>query len=325
MPPSAGSAKPPPGVAKRGVPTYRSWQPGFMPLRPLSLGDFLSLPMKAIATNRQVILGGPLLCVILTTLASSVAAVLITLEHQDYFAFYPYLDWGPMSAISIASIVVTVVFGLATDLIARAIVVPGVSRGILGERISLKQAWSLARPRLPQLALLYLLAGFVGAALLLAFAGIALSGGPAIGALLYLALIPGSLYAGVLVGIAVSALVLERLSATRAIGRAFSLLKGSSWRLIGNLFVIGFVLYFVVLALVFSAEIVLVAAFSTSSSMTMLVMFSAIFSALVSVIVAMVSFSFLGTLLTLMYVDLRIRTEGFDVDLAQAAESAAGR
>ena len=46
------------------APTYRSWQPGIIPLRPMNFGEFLSVPFKAMRYNRAVVIGGPLLCVV---------------------------------------------------------------------------------------------------------------------------------------------------------------------------------------------------------------------------------------------------------------------
>ena len=91
-PPSGAGAVP--GPSPQGVPTFRSWQPGFMPLRPLSLGDFLNLPMKALNANRAVILGGPLLCVIVTMLAWGVALALLVVDERDWF-LYPGIGLSP--------------------------------------------------------------------------------------------------------------------------------------------------------------------------------------------------------------------------------------
>ncbi|MBN2176660.1 MAG: hypothetical protein JW722_03280 [Demequinaceae bacterium] len=306
------------------MPTYRSWQPGFMPLRPLTLNDFLSLPMKAITFNRQVILGGPLLCVIASMLAASVATVLFIMEQPDFFRFYPNADLGPMSAETILAIVVAVLVFIVTDAAARVLVVPGVSRAILGERITLGKAWSITRPRIAQILLLYLLITLMAVAVVLGIAGLAAVGAGAFSVILILAAIPGVLYLSVFMGVAVSAIILERIPATASLSRARSLMKGSAWRLIGNFIVISIILSIISNAITGVAQAGLVAVAETSSLATLAIV-TIIFLIVSTVVTTIVQYSFLGSLLTLMYVDLRIRNEGFDVDLARAAEAAAGR
>lgn len=317
---------PPPGTAHGNVPTYRSWQPGFMPLRPLRLGDFLSLPMKAITANRQVILGGPLLCVIVTMLAVSVAVTLFVVEQQDFFLDYANYGTGtlaPMGVETILAIVIAVILMIATDAAARTLVVPGVSRAILGERISLSKAWAIARPRIPHVLLLYLLITLGAVGYLLALVGLSFAA-PFLAVLLALATIPGALYLSVLVGVAVSSLVLERISATAALSRAFSLLKGSAWRLIGNFFVVSLVLYLVNSAVSGITQVAIIGVGATSPSLATLIIVLIIFTIITTVVSSMIGYSFVGSVQTLMYVDLRIRNEGFDVDLARAAETSAG-
>ena len=129
-------------------------------------------------------------------------------------------------------------FTLFTDAAARALVVPGVSRGILGERITLGKAWSITYPRIPQMLLFYLLVALIGIGIGLAFWALSATGAEVLVVLLVLACVPGILLAVVFVGVAVSAIVLERISAAASFRRASALMRGSAWRLIGNFFVI---------------------------------------------------------------------------------------
>ncbi len=320
-PSAAGSA---PGAVPQGVPTFRSWQPGFMPLRPLSLGDFLNLPMKALNANRAVILGGPLLCTIVTMLTWGVALALLVVDERDWF-LYPSLGYSPLRGETILALVVAFLITLFTDAAARALVVPGVSRGILGERITLGKAWSITYPRIPQMLLFYLLIALIGIGVGLAFWALSATGAVALVGLLVFACIPGVLLAIVFVGVAVSAIVLERISATASFGRAFTLMKGSSWRLIGNFFVIYLVVWMIAGAINGVPQAILTTVAGSSPSLGPLVGVTIAFVVISTVVQSVVQYSFLGSLFTLMYVDLRIRTEGFDIDLARAAEAAARR
>jgi hypothetical protein len=122
-----------------------------------------------------------------------------------------------------------------------------------------------------------------------------------------------------------SAIVLERISAPKALSRAIALMKGSSWRLIGSFFVISIIMYMINNAISALMNVVLLGAGSTISSLATLIVVLIFFLIVTTVVSSMIGYSFLGSVFTLMYVDLRIRNEGFDIDLARAAEAAAGR
>jgi hypothetical protein len=331
--PTAGPAAPrvpgygPPSGQPTGIPTYRSWQPGFMPLRPLQLGDFISLPMKAIQLNRPAIIGGPLLCMLITLAPIGVAVWLFANDWYRVFVYGhdPYMPSGQtLLAIAIASIV----FILA-DAAARVFVIPGVSRGILGQRLTLSQAWAIARPRIPQVLLLYLLVGLIAAGgilgIIIIAGGLGASGAEALAILIMIGLIPFVIMGTVVVYVAVAIVVLERSKASAALGRAYSLVKGNAWRLTGSILVIQLVVGIISQVVSALAETVISSAMGSSPSISefaVVLMISFWITTLVSVIL---SYAFVGTVTTLMYVDLRIRNEGFDVDLARAAEAAARR
>lgn len=314
-----------PGAPFPGVPTFRSWQPGFMPLRPLQLGDFLSLPMKAISANRAVILGGPLLCVVVAMLSVAVAVTLWVIDQQDFFLYPNNSEWAPWSGRTVLACIVAVLLLIFTDAAARVLVVPGVSRGILGERITLGKAWSITRPRIPQILFFYFLVSILAVGFVLALQGLVAIGAVALVVPIAIVAIPGGLLAIVMVGVAVSAIILERISAVASFRRAFSLVRGSAWRLIGNFFVIYLVLSMVSGAITGVAEAVVFGVALSSPSLGTLIIVTIVFTVVTTVVSTVVGYSFLGSLYTLMYVDLRIRSEGFDVDLARAAEAAARR
>jgi hypothetical protein len=281
--------------------------------------------MKAITANRAVILGGPLLCVVVSMLAVAAAVTLWVIDQQNYFLYASHNEWAPWSGETILASVVAGLLLLVTDAAARVLVVPGVSRGILGERITLGKAWTITRPRIPQILLFYLLVSLFAVGIVFALAGLTAIGAEAIVVPLVLAAIPGTLLAVVLVGVAVSAIILERITAMASIKRAFVLVKGSAWRLIGNFFVIYLVLYMISGAITGVAEAVVFTVAFSSPSLGTLIVVLIVFTVIVTVVSTVIQYSFLGSLFTLMYVDLRIRTEGFDVDLARAAEAAVRR
>jgi hypothetical protein len=322
------------------IPTYRSWQPGFLPLRPMGLGDFLSLPMKGMTFNRSAVIGGPLLCVLVSLVFSAVAlALFLTQEWEplrqffeiDYtYAAQSTINWNPLGWGAIAAILVTVVVAFVVDAFARTMIIPGIAQGVLGQRTTLKKAWASSVPRLPQVLLLYLLTLVASIVLLVVFAlvvglfALGGSGTAILGILLgYLLIGAGAMCMALLTGIALSVVVLERVTAVVAIRRTFTLLKKNFWRIFGSFLLVGVILYFVSGAITGVAEVILIVLLAASPSVGTVIIVSSIVLVVVFVVSSIFQYSFVGSLLTLMYIDLRIRAEGFDVDLARAAEAAA--
>ena len=317
--------------APSAIPTYRSWQPGFMPLRPLQLGDFMSLPMKAMTYNRAVVVGGPLLCIVAALLATAVASALVVVDEWDYF--HGGLNLEPLRGATILSLIVALILFLATDAAARALVVPGVSRGVLGQRITFAQTWKILRGRIGQVLLLYLLISLASVAGILLFAlvagGVGSTGNP--GAMIivilfgYLVLIAAALCGSFVVGIALPVLMLERVNAIAAMRRAITLVRGNFWRQFGSFLLISLILGVVSNAVSGIVQVVFLVVAAASPSVTVVLIVIVAVVVMYFVVTSVFTYSYLGSLFTLMYIDLRIRTEGFDIDLARAAEAAARR
>ncbi len=332
MPPGTQGPAPS-GAQQAGIPTFRSWQPGFMPLRPLQLGDFISLPMKAIQANRAVIVGGPLLCMLVTLLTLSVAVWLVVVDLYNVLFGYTSFSFSMLTGDTILAIVIALVVLILADAAARIFIIPGVSRAILGERITLARAWEITRPRVLHVLLLYffvILIAFGGMVVLsLVIAALVGAGGSAgagfLVVLIVLAMIPFTFMATVIIDVAVTAVVLEKASAGAALGRAFSLIRGNAWRLTGCMLVIQLIVSVISQVASTVPSIALTAATGTSPSPGVVAVVSIVASWITLLVYSLINYSFLGTVTTLMYVDLRIRNEGFDVDLARAAEAAARR
>ncbi|WP_062386528.1 hypothetical protein [Demequina iriomotensis] len=323
--PAPAPASPPP--ASR-IPTSASWQPGFMPLRPLGFGDLLGLPFRAMRFNRGVVVGGPLL---LTLAATALLVVGFWLLFSDAsLLFYDATEDLRVDATTIGVLIAAVVAALLADILSSAIVAPGVSRGILGERIRLGDAWGAVRPRIGALLLLYLLAGLAwagafGVAVL--FAVFAMSGdsvgGVILGVVVVLAVGLAASFLVVLVGgLARPIVVLERRGAVAAIRRARQLLKGRFWWSFLVVFVAAVLIGVVssVVSQLGSFASLGVTAIAPDNAVAVGIAFAAVLA--ISTLVSYVlTYSYMGALFALMLVDLRIRHEGFDLTLAEAAEA----
>ena len=330
----------PPPVAS--TPTHRSWQPGIMPLRPMTFGDFLAYPFKAIRYNKAVIVGGPLVCYLIVTLAMGVALWMLISDLGSGFFSYDYsYDYteepaaipGPRGETLVA-LAVTGILLLLSDVFSRAIITPGIARAVLGERISLGTAWALLRKRVWHLLGLYGLAtlAVLGAFALFVvgyvFALMEDSGGAAVVLLLFgfpLMLAVALLY-NIFIGVAVPVIVLERVRVGAAFGRTFRLIKGRFWWTLLITFVASLFAGIASSILLNVVQVVGMIAIVALPDAEMLATGVFAIAMTLSYIVSLVlQTSYIGSTFNFVYIDLRIRHEGFDIDLAEAAEARARR
>lgn len=332
--PDAPLAAPAPPTTPVGAPhtaplTYRSWQPGIVPLRPLSFGDFLTVPFRAFRFNRAVTVGGPtvmtLASVVLTVLAGW---LLITDPLLGIADFDP--DFTGIQGTTVAALVVALLAWIAADLLASAVVLVGASRAVLGEHVSLTAAWRHVVPRIPQLLVLYVLTGAAtvvaslpGIGLVVAFV---LTGqmGLYVGGLAMLLVVGGAggMVITVYLPAARGAVVMERMRAWPAIRRAVRLMKGRFWWTVLILLVTGTVVSVVAQVVQYATEFVafIVIALAPDNFVLFAIVF-AVGAALAMIFSYIVTYAFMGSVYALIYLDARMRREGFDVDLARAAEA----
>lgn len=331
---TAAAPTPPPVPAGYGAPTYRSWQPGILALKPLGFGDFLAVPFKALRFNRAVMLGAPLLFTLVSTILTLTTLWVVFNDPQlGLLSAVPTLSG--LSGETIALIVIAIATALLADVLSSSIIAPGVARAVLGERITIAVAWKQVRHRLGSLLLLYLVSfATMCVVLLIAFAPLLLilvgnDGATAGGILLTIALvlvsIPVFLAITVVQGITRALIVLEDVSMGTALSRAFSLIKGRFWWSLLIIFV-AFVLINIaasVFQYVGQFGAVAVSFVAPESTAALAIAFFVVYG--IAYVVSMVMvYAYLGAVFALMYIDLRMRHEGFDVDLARAAEARAG-
>ncbi|MDN4482647.1 hypothetical protein [Demequina lignilytica] len=328
--PPAPGIVPPPHAAPAPAPTYRSWQPGIMPLRPLSFGDFLSVPFKAMRFNRGVVLGGPLLLTLVATLATA-AFMWLLFTDPSLAILDPTSDLGGIEPSTVLVGGIAVIAMLLADLLSSAVVAPAVARAVLGERIRLSQAFAAVRERLGSLLLLYLMTAGAGALVLgIALVPMLMAGasddslglGVGLTLLLWVAVIPVAFLIGLFSGLARPVIVLEKRGPIDAVRRVLRLIKGRFWWTVLILFVSSLIVSMVAGVFQQIGSIgALVVGIAAPDNLT-LIAIGAVLAVSVGMVVSYVlTYSYLGSLLTLLHIDLRIRHEGFDLTLAEAAEA----
>lgn len=326
---------PPPGTS---TPTHRSWQPGIIPLRPMTFGDFLAYPFKAIRYNKAVVIGGPLICYLIVALAMGIALWLLFVDiGTDFFSYEYTATSTPISGPrgeTILALVVTGILLLLSEVVSRAIIAPGIARAVLGERISLGTAWSMLRKRMGPLLGLYglsALAMIVPTVIFIALYALALTDDSGAGALLLLfvgfpVMFIVALAYNIFIGVAVPVIVLERGTVTGAFGRTFRLIKGRFWWTVLITFVVSLLVGIASSILLNAVQVIgMIAVVAVPDSTVLGIAILAISMTLSYLVSLVVQTSFIGSTFNFIYIDLRIRHEGFDADLAEAAEARARR
>jgi hypothetical protein len=200
--------------------------------------------------------------------------------------------------------------GVVATFVLTAALVVVVSEAVLGRRISIEGAWLRVRPRLLPIigaSLLVTIIWFVATPFFLA---------------------PG-VYFYVLLSLAVPAVVLEGQPVRASLRRSSSLIRGAWWRTFGIL-LLGLLVQVVisgVITLVLGIIGGLVAGSSATSAGGLLTVSGVLglsvgallVRAVISIVAASVTRPIYAGVVALVYVDRRIRAEGLDVTLAEAA------
>lgn len=274
-------------------------------LRPLAMGEILD---HAFGLFRQLFV--PL--VVVQVITSSLPLLL---------NLYSAASGSTSTLGSLATYLVAFVLGS----LASAATAYIISENYLGRPLGAGDALRRALPRIGDVMLLSLGVGFVvvmaalpsllviGAGSAFAVLGGASGGGASTGGGVLLVLvgllllaIPFAVFSGL--SIATPALVLEDIRAGRAMSRSWQLTKGFRLRIVGLLFVVMVIVLIPMFALGIIGGMV-----GSGESRSTTVIFTAIIG-----VVSLIITPLLYCVLTLLYYDLRVRKEGYDLEVLAA-------
>ena len=317
-------------------------KPGLIPLRPLTLGAILTASFMVLRRNPRPIFGLSLAIMGIVTVASLVLVGLVTFLGVERSFSASEEDAAVIDAGVAVSIILAALFAVALSLIGgsilQGIVSLEVARGALGERLTLRGLWRAARGRLWALigwSALVAIATFVGIAIISVVAALLFATGDTagivFGVLTVLAGIFGGLvimaWLGTFLALVPSALMIERLSLRRAIARSWSLVSGNFWRTFGILALI--IVIVQVVSSVVAAPASFIGGIGTSllnptgneeAAFATFVGFY-ILTVIISVAIGAVTIIIQSAAPALLYIDLRMRKEGFDLDLSRFVEA----
>ncbi len=351
IPPVVPLAAPPAGSIPGGFPTAPTappgWtpppKPGLIPLRPLDLGVILGAAFRLLRRNPRPTFGVALLIqsvLLVVSLGLFSLAAIFTFSRLD---FSSSADQSTISAgnagILILATLVAVALSFVSSALLQGIIVIEVSRASLGEKQRLPQLWRRARGRIGALigwtaivavAVTIALSLLVGIIVLLVTtlgtAGIVV--GVLVGLVGGLGFVALALWLSTKLAFVASALMLERLTIRQAITRSWTLTRGYFWRTLGILLLVAAMLQ--VAQSVISAPLNFLAQFAvplidpnkqTGPTTIVLIAAFGVLALIISLVFSSITSVVQTATTALLYLDVRIRKEGLDLDLARFVEA----
>ncbi|WP_295696202.1 hypothetical protein [Lapillicoccus sp.] len=304
-----------------------SHKPGIIPLRPMALGDLLDGAVKHSRRNPGPVLG-------LTLLVLGVGVVPAVLLSGVALAgnWYAALDLGAVLSTSEFSLVLLGLGILFATLVVTGMLAQPVAEATLGHRLDLGQIWTAVRPRLLRLvglqAVVILLVAIPTALVVLALVLLRNGSGLLLFVLAAFGLVVLVVWNSLVIArtvLAGPALVLERKTIRASFRRAWALSRGSFWRVGGTTVLVTTLAGVVFLAIDLPLTLVLsllslpfnLSATTEQAATSLAINIATLVSSAVVVPV-------IGGAICLVYLDQRMRKEGFDLVLLRAASSRPG-
>lgn len=317
-------------------------KPGIIPLRPLSLGEIYDGAFQAVRRNPKGTIGTTAIFVGAMALLYAIVVIPVLVwaaSNARAAVDDPYNSPAPGAATGLLLAFGYLFLGIAVLVLSSmllAMLTTAVGQAVMGRASSPKQLFTAIRPVMWRLVALTLILGIAMTVVTMVpvlLGAVLFAAGQAAGAI-------GMIF-GVLAAIAIyfyllgrvclspSILVLEQAPIMTSISRSWNLTARHVWRIIGILFLTMIVLGFVSFAVVVVTQL-LTGAFGLAGSLTgdtttsaVGLILGSLINLVVGVLLDCVLAPFLVAVITLLYLDVRMRDEGLDVVLAQQAQGAA--
>ena len=322
-------------------------KPSIIPLRPLSIGEILGGAFESLRANPKAMFIPSLVVMGITGLlsAGSVALFMSRLGLTDLTSGKVEFSETDLDSIGSSLVglliqlgVTSVLSMLATSIIIGLIIVT-VSRTILGRQASLSDVWRRTRPRMWALIGQTLLIELILAVITAVFVAIAVGIGWALlGSIIangadensagtIILAILAVLAVIVVLGLATfalmcklclapAALVLENIGVLEGISRSWTLTRGYFWRIVG-IRLLSFIIVFVATQIVSQGMSIVTQGIVYAAPNTTIAVL--VVSTLLNSLIQAAILPFDSAVVALMYTDLRMRSEGLDVELRHAA------
>ena len=306
-------------------------QPGIVPLRPLSLGEILDGGVRAIRANPAVMFGlsaaAVTLAVLVSALLTSYLSGVLSGPVSDFTGSLSS-DLSPAETGQLSGNV-SYVFGSAftrpitalVTTILTGLLVVSVSRSVLGRTISVREV--LRSRRAWWVVGFSLLSGLVVVVAAVVLAGIVVALAAAhlddaalgFGIVAVLAFVVGAVWFSTRTLLVTPALMLEGKGFWATVRRAWRLTRGSFWRLFGIWLLVSVIMG--VLEQIIAAPFAIGASFASGGEITSVA--SLAITSVGEIIALTLATTYLSAVVALLYIDVRMRREGLDIELGRAA------
>lgn len=312
-------------------------RPGIIPLRPLSLGEIYDGAFAAIRKNPKVMLGVVALVIAVATIVPALVSYLLAPSANQW------LDDGVVSLFDDGSGQVSAELGLdglagqlsqtllvtigvyLGSIVTTGLLIVAISRSVIGKSFTVSELWTQVRSKLvglvaisllPSIGILLVAGVFIGVVALLAAAD-------SVGLVLLVTVVGLVVIVVVAVWLTTrfiltpAAYVLEGQGLGTSIARGWTLSRGSFWRLFG-IYLLSSIITSIVSSLVASPGAIIAGiVFPTGDTVPL---GAVAITVVAQIIASTISTTFLSSVVALLYIDVRMRREGLDVELAAAAD-----
>lgn len=324
-------------------------KPGLLPLRPIGFGSLLIAPFRVLRHNPAATFGSALIVQVIVAVATTAAIIPVTIslisriDGVSVNATQSEID--AVIAGSIAQVLLVLLIPLVLSVVASAflqgLLIAEVASGMLGDKLSMGALWRRAGRRLAPLigwvfvsafAVLIAFALIIGASIALGFA-LPVPLGPilavALGLAALFALVVLLAWVGTKLAVVPSVIMLERRGVLAAIRRSWGLTRGYFWRTLGVLVIVSFAIGLATQIVTQPISIVAslaggtfdtVAGPGSSGASDAVFIALSIVSVIVTVLAGAIAAVLQSALVGFIYIDLRMRTEGLDLELARFVE-----
>ena len=268
-------------------------------LRPLSTGEILDVAIKICIAQWRTLLKAVLIVVVPLQIASTILTADYTVSSIDLSAGSSKSAQETLDELNqyVGGLAIAGLLQLGAVALATAACFRAIAQSYLGESADWRESLRFATRHIPSLLLLTLLYVI----------------GVGLGAVLFL--VPG-IWLYVAWAFALPVLLVEGARGRTALARSFELVRGRWWKTFGTL-VVGFVLAAIISTLMQGIFLIGMVVGDDNDTAVL------VLSALAGIVGLAISTPFQAALLTVLYFDLRVRKEGFDLELL-AQEIGAG-
>ena len=309
--------RPPGNPATGGQPGVVAWRPaapqsGAIPLRPLSLGEIFNGAITSMRRSPAASLGIGAALSAVAGIATALIALKVDHARSTGNVSSPAAGFSASGA--------NLIIGLVVNMLLCGLLAPVVGRAIQGMSTSLREAWHLARPRLPALLGTTMLLLTIYCALWipvgLALAVAVVTHQPAfivLAVFVALATILAEVAGWTFLIMAATVVMLERTGPAHALRRSWQLVRASFWRILGILLLTELIFFIAseIIALPFIGAGLAIAGGAQADASALSVTIAGIGAVVAGAVIR----PFLAGVTVLLYCDTRMRREGLDLAL----------